>query len=195
VIGRITNWYSVYHAWKLDSHTNLHHLHQKYGDIVRIGPNRISVNNREGLNAIYGKGANVRTSSSYSLFIRLLGHKTVASINGKKRHEYKRAIIEGLLSDGALMASERCVSEKLESPCKPWNRLALPRKDGQSHFGAIRMKLCSQFALDIMSGILFGHECNISSSLNVQHNFWDLVMCLYTLCIVSLRHFACSDVS
>jgi len=195
VIGRVTNWYSVYHACTGDSHKNLHYLHHKYGDIVRVGPNRISVNNSEGLDAIYGTGANVRKSSSYSPFIRLLGHKTVATINDKKRHEYNRAIIEELLSDGAWMASERCVSEKLQSPCKPWSRLALPRKGGQFHSGSKRIKICSQFALDIMSAILFGHECNISSSLKVQHIFWDLVMCLYKLCIVSLRHFVCSDVN
>ena len=31
LLGRLTDWYNVYHAWNGDRHIDMHKLHQKYG--------------------------------------------------------------------------------------------------------------------------------------------------------------------
>ena len=31
LLARVTDWYSVYHAWKGDRHLDFYRLHQKYG--------------------------------------------------------------------------------------------------------------------------------------------------------------------
>ncbi|PVH92930.1 hypothetical protein DM02DRAFT_500110, partial [Periconia macrospinosa] len=53
LIGKITDWYSVYHCVKGDRHLDFYLLHQKYGTVVRYGPNRISVNSATALHSIY----------------------------------------------------------------------------------------------------------------------------------------------
>ena len=35
LIGRITDWYSVYQAWKGDRHLNFLKLHERYGEAAQ----------------------------------------------------------------------------------------------------------------------------------------------------------------
>ncbi|MCJ1397973.1 hypothetical protein MMC11_001169 [Xylographa trunciseda] len=107
IAGRVTDWYSVYHAWKGDRHVDFHRLHQKYGTIVRFGPNRISVNSSSGMRAIYGPKCNVQKSKFYSVFNHFFQDPSTTSIIDKEQHSRKRRILAKGLSERSLKAMEQ----------------------------------------------------------------------------------------
>jgi hypothetical protein len=141
VFARMTDWYIVYHSWLANRHTNFHLLHQKYGirtrrvspspliylfyllttivgEVVRFGPNRISVNSIEGLKAIYGSKANTQKSSTYSLVNKYVGYPSIETVINKEEHVRKRRNFQRALSDRALRTMELALSDKLRLFCK-----------------------------------------------------------------------------
>ncbi|MCJ1387185.1 hypothetical protein MMC18_000025 [Xylographa bjoerkii] len=107
IVGRVTDWYSVYHAWKGDRHLDFHRLHQRYGTIVRFGPNRISVNSSSGMRAIYGPKCNVQKSNFYTVFNHFFQDPSTTSIINKDQHSRKRRILAKGLSERSLKAVEQ----------------------------------------------------------------------------------------
>ena len=102
LLGRITDWYSVYHASTGQKHLDFYRLHQKYGNIVRYGPDSISFNTNVALNQIYGFKSNVRKSQFYSAFPAVKGVWSTHSAIDKAMHARKRRVLSHAFSDTAL---------------------------------------------------------------------------------------------
>lgn len=54
LIARFSNWWRFYHAYQGNIHHLYIELHRKYGNVVRIGPNCISLAGMEAKSTIYG---------------------------------------------------------------------------------------------------------------------------------------------
>lgn len=67
-VASITNWWKVYHVYQLDLHEVVLSLHQKYGPVVRIGPNDLHFWNPEALTAIYKAGRTMPKTGFYDAF-------------------------------------------------------------------------------------------------------------------------------
>ncbi|KAI4286930.1 MAG: hypothetical protein L6R35_003810 [Caloplaca aegaea] len=65
VLARITNAYTLYHAWTGRRHLDLFRLHHRYGSVVRIGPNNLSFNSDTAYHQIYGTRAHTRKADYY----------------------------------------------------------------------------------------------------------------------------------
>ena len=53
-VASFSNFWRLYIVWKEDMPWTSIRLHQRYGDLVRIGPNAVSVGSPEGLKIVYG---------------------------------------------------------------------------------------------------------------------------------------------
>lgn len=53
-LARFTRLFLFFHAVKGNGHTLYQDLHRKYGRIVRVGPNKISVSDPDLISKIYG---------------------------------------------------------------------------------------------------------------------------------------------
>jgi hypothetical protein len=53
-LAKYTRLWKLYSVWKGDHHTTEISLHRKYGPLVRIGPNHISVGDPASIPIIYG---------------------------------------------------------------------------------------------------------------------------------------------
>ena len=102
LLGRITDWYSVYQAWKGYRHLDLYELHQKYGKVVRYGPDKISINSAAALSDIYGYKSNVRKAQFYSAFPATKGAWSTHSAIDKALHARKRRVLSQGFSDAAM---------------------------------------------------------------------------------------------
>ncbi|GME58427.1 cytochrome p450 family protein [Neofusicoccum parvum] len=60
-------WYA-YQSAQVDLHRRLIHLHEKYGEIVRVKPNKLSIASPEGFKVIYSAGHNFVKGEMYSPF-------------------------------------------------------------------------------------------------------------------------------
>lgn len=117
LLAKVTDWYNVYHAWKGDRHLELWRIHQVYGDVVRFGPNSVSINTHTALRDIYGFKANVKKSDFYSVFpINKAAFSTHTAID-KAVHARKRRVLSQAFSDSAMRAMEVHILDNIEAWC------------------------------------------------------------------------------
>jgi hypothetical protein len=78
-LAKITSLYSAYHGYIRDIHIDVQACHEKYGDFVRYGPNKLLVNTTSGVQDIYGHKSNVKKAQFYSQFHRGLLPSTLSA--------------------------------------------------------------------------------------------------------------------
>ena len=81
---------------------DFYRLHQKYGKVVRYGPNSISINSNIALSEIYGFKANVRKAHFYSAFPAQKGAWSTHSAIDKSLHARKRRVLSQAFSESAM---------------------------------------------------------------------------------------------
>ncbi|CAI6312040.1 unnamed protein product [Periconia digitata] len=96
-LAKLTSWYSIYHVYKGDLHTDIYRCHEKYGDRVRYGPNRLLINTREGFKGINGHGKNVSKSKGHLKISLVPGvHPTLTTMDDKEHGRLRRLHNQGL---------------------------------------------------------------------------------------------------
>lgn len=115
ILGRITQWYDVYHAYRGDKHINFLHLHACYGPVVRFSPNSLAINHPVALKAIYGHGANVRKSDFYRGFRAHPAAISTLLATEKVHHARKRRIMGQAFSEMAMRSLEKYVLENVST--------------------------------------------------------------------------------
>ncbi|KAH8588815.1 cytochrome P450 [Bisporella sp. PMI_857] len=115
LLAKVTDWYSVYHAWKGDRHLEFYRCHEVYGPVVRFGPNSLSINSNTALKAIYGHKANVKKSQFYESFPPTKDTFNTHSSIDKASHARKRRVLSHAFSDGALRSMEKYILANVQN--------------------------------------------------------------------------------
>ncbi|KIX92471.1 uncharacterized protein Z520_11791 [Fonsecaea multimorphosa CBS 102226] len=106
LLGRVTHWYGVYHASRGDNHLNVYNLHKKYGEIVRIAPNLVTINNAQAIKDIYGVNRNVQKGLLYQASAKLTGFPNSFSAVDRQLHAHRRRVLAPAFTDAALLSME-----------------------------------------------------------------------------------------
>ena len=64
----VTEFWKVYNVWSLRAPEMMQELHDRYGQIVRIGPNDLSFTSRDAVATIYKSGRSMPKSRFYDGF-------------------------------------------------------------------------------------------------------------------------------
>ncbi|KUJ20673.1 cytochrome P450 [Mollisia scopiformis] len=104
-IAKVTDLYSVYHAWKADRHIDFQRCHQKYGNVFRYGPNRLSFNTQTALQTINSAKANTRKADFYKSLITPTGPSILSAISDDV-HARKKRVLSQCFSDRAMKSAE-----------------------------------------------------------------------------------------
>ncbi|KAL2419950.1 Cytochrome P450 monooxygenase AKT7 [Exophiala dermatitidis] len=158
--AKVSTLYGAWHAWRGDLHIDMWHCHEKYGDYVRYGPNRLLVNTADGLKDIYGSTKQIQKSAGYNSMVHRVPN-TFTEIN-RAVHERKRRIVAHGFSDAALRSYEprimECISQfkdvLLESK-KPGKEWTTPQNMSD---------LAGNFAFDVMTSLIYGMSYNLQTS-------------------------------
>ncbi|OBS16909.1 hypothetical protein FPOA_12545 [Fusarium poae] len=67
-LAALTNLWKTYHLSALRLPYTLAHLHEKYGDVVRVGPNDVSFRTPDAVNTIYKSGRQLQKTGFYDGF-------------------------------------------------------------------------------------------------------------------------------
>ena len=116
--AKVTDLYQTYHAWKGDRHLEFWRCHERYGSIVRFGPNSVSFNTNTALKDIYGFKANVRKADFYSAFPANKDAYSTHSAIDKAQHARKRRVISHAFSDVAIKSMENHVLAHVRQFCQ-----------------------------------------------------------------------------
>jgi cytochrome P450 len=116
-LAKLTDLYSTYHAWKGDRHLEFWRSHEKYGNIVRFGPNSLSFNSNNALKEIYGFKANVRKGDFYLAFPATKDSFSTHSAVDKAAHARKRRVLSHAFSDNAIKTMEKYILDHIRQLC------------------------------------------------------------------------------
>ncbi|KAH8803028.1 cytochrome P450 [Xylogone sp. PMI_703] len=111
-LAKFTNWYAVYYSYRQEYHIDVYRCHEKYGNIVRYGPNRLLFNTSGGLKDIYGHQKNIKKARQYKAF----GRNTF-SVADKTLHAWKRRAMKQGLTDAAFKDYESIILKKRDIFC------------------------------------------------------------------------------
>lgn len=79
-LAKFTDLWRLLVVWRRDSHDTYLALHKRYGDLVRIGPNCISVSKPDSINTIYGISVKSTKSDFYRPWQNMVDGKRAASL-------------------------------------------------------------------------------------------------------------------
>lgn len=157
LLGRLTQWYDVYHAYKGDKHVNFLHLHEKYGTVVRFSPNSLSINDPVALKVIYAHGANVQKSNFYKCFRAAPHAVSTLLATEKAQHARKRRVMGQAFSPAALRGLEQYVVGHVQDLVDRVG-VAVKRPGAGKHRWSKALDMrnyCNWLVFDIMGEIVF----------------------------------------
>ncbi|KAI4861351.1 cytochrome P450 [Hypoxylon rubiginosum] len=152
-IAKITDAYQLYHAWKGDRHLEFWRLHERYGKIVRFGPNSVSFNSNTALKDIYGFKSNVRKAEFYDAFVHPAPN--THNTRDKALHARKRRVLSQAFSDSAIKEMERYILSNVRSFCE---QIGAGASEGRKGWTAAKNMAdwCNYLAMDILGDLCFG---------------------------------------
>ncbi|KAJ4297345.1 hypothetical protein N0V88_004263 [Collariella sp. IMI 366227] len=129
-------------------HKLLYRLHQKYGPLVRLGPNTVSVDTVEGLDKIYSATAPIDKSPFYQSFTP--GFKSSFSSTGFVFKE-KKSILAQAFAQRKLDAMESSFMHHIKNLCQ------VLKVDKQAELD----ESLSALTIDILSDVCFGETFDL----------------------------------
>ncbi|KAH7376903.1 cytochrome P450 [Plectosphaerella cucumerina] len=116
-LARITQWWEYVIVFRGKSHQDYIRLHEEYGPIVRVGPNRYSFTSRQAVKKIYELGGKYIKSDYYTPLLSP-DPKTqhIFPMQDNERHKDRRRKISPLYTMSTMLSYEGAV-EKLNGVC------------------------------------------------------------------------------
>jgi hypothetical protein len=106
LFARISDFYNTYHIIIKDEAQNFHKLHERYGPVVRYGPNRLSIATPGAVRMLYTNSRYTRKADNYLAFPRDPTNASLFSSINKEVHARKRRVLRYGFSDSALKEAE-----------------------------------------------------------------------------------------
>ncbi|KAI0967378.1 cytochrome p450 benzoate 4-monooxygenase [Xylaria arbuscula] len=152
-VGKFSNVWLALGARNGQKYAWVHAAHQKYGKVVRVGFNHVSIATSEGLRTVYAHGNGFLKDTFYEAFVS--GVPGVFNVRDRGEHTRKRKIVAHAFSPGAVHDFEPYMSANLQRWIDQLDRIArTPGKDGYARLNI--MPWCTFLAFDIIGDLAFG---------------------------------------
>ncbi|KAG9313453.1 cytochrome P450 [Chiua virens] len=108
----------------------VHQLHQKYGTLVRLAPNHVSVADPGALQIVYAHGNGSLKSNFYDAFVSI--HRGLFNTRDRADHARKRKIVSHIFSQKNVLEFEPIARLYIDQLTKQWDRLCDAALKGHS---------------------------------------------------------------
>ncbi|KAG6110715.1 hypothetical protein E4U31_005416 [Claviceps sp. LM219 group G6] len=157
-LAKVTDGYQLYHAYKGDRHLEFWRMHQRYGKVVRFGPNSLSFNSSQSLRDIYGFRSNVRKAEFYDAFVHPAAN--THNTRDKEVHARKRRVLSQAFSESAMKEMQRYILGNVRTFCEQIGLVDGGSDGGGDAKGWTRPRnmsdWCNYLAMDILGDLSFG---------------------------------------
>lgn len=153
----LSKWRLAYEDWTGRRTKTIHHLHQQYGPVVRIGPNEISFNSLEAIKTIYGAGSGFERTVFYRMF-DVYGRQNLFTFAGVKEHGERKKILAHAYSKTSILKSSAVVVEE-----KVWEFMELLEKDPET--ASETFSSLHYYSLDNITHFLYGDSFGATAAL------------------------------
>ncbi|THX67361.1 putative P450 monooxygenase [Aureobasidium pullulans] len=152
----LTKWRLALEDFQGTRTVTIHALHQKYGPIVRVGPNEIHFNSLNALRTIYGAGSGFERTWFYRMF-DAYGRQNLFTFHSVKEHSDRKKLVANAYSKSLMLKGPAAamVQEKVSQ------YLALIKEQGdQPHeiFSSLHY-----FSIDAITQFLYGSQGGTSA--------------------------------
>lgn len=162
LIAKITDAYQLYHAYKGDRHLEFWRLHQKYGKVVRFGPNSLVFNSNKALKEIYGFRSNVRKAEFYNAFVHPAAN--THNTRDKELHARKRRVLSHAFAEGAMKEMQRYILGNVRTFCE---QIGIQDAGDEAKGWTQPRNMadwCNYLAMDILGDLSFGKAFHMLES-------------------------------
>ncbi|KAF7320582.1 hypothetical protein HMN09_00142500 [Mycena chlorophos] len=110
---KVTKLFTVVEAVMGRRHLVLKDLHERYGDVVRVGPNDVSIVNADAVKAVLGSGGLPKSDNYHVFSDATLSSRNLLSLSGPE-HANRRRVWNRGMSSAALKDYEVLLQPRLE---------------------------------------------------------------------------------
>ncbi|CAI6331557.1 unnamed protein product [Periconia digitata] len=135
----------------------VHEAHQRYGTLVRIQPNHVSVADADAIPVIYGHGNGFLKSEYYDAFVSI--RRGLFNTRDRAEHTRKRKTVAHTFSAKSVGQFEQYIHHNLEELQKQWDRRADSAESAADKGGYYHMDALNWFnylAFDVIGDLAFG---------------------------------------
>lgn len=161
LLCRFTPLWAWYHSFLGDESRQIQALHEKYGPVIRIGPNDVVISDGEALAPIYSEKGGFLKAPCYKSFDSE-GHETIFSTLDPKHRSVRSKAVMPMFSTGNLRengrAIEGCVDAFVERLKKEAESSRKARKETGKPAPVDVLNLSRSMAIDAVCAYLFGHD-------------------------------------
>ncbi|EKM59211.1 uncharacterized protein PHACADRAFT_205387 [Phanerochaete carnosa HHB-10118-sp] len=127
-------------------------LHERYGVIVRIGPNKLSINSADAVHSIYASSQAFDKAASYRP--GRIGDGSLFFARGRAEHLHRRRIWTGALTSTAIQQWDDIMKARTEQLVE-----CIARR--QDFCNSVDLTSClDHWAFDFAGDLIFGTECS-----------------------------------
>ncbi|KAH6703176.1 cytochrome P450 [Leptodontidium sp. MPI-SDFR-AT-0119] len=128
-LAKITGHWRNDRTWRGTWHDDILQLHERYGAVVRIAPNEVSVVDQNVIKPLYGHGQNSVKTNWYAVWDPPIGPPTLFSARDRKLHSFLRKRVSAAYSMTAILKYEKPIQDLLDLMIK---KLKVQVKAGNS---------------------------------------------------------------
>ncbi|KAI0886384.1 cytochrome P450 [Annulohypoxylon maeteangense] len=153
ILGGISDAYGGYLAFTRSDHLAIYQLHQRYGPVLRLAPDKLLFNSLHAFKDIY---QNPRITKSYLyLYSRDKNQPTTFSTIDAEAHRQRRKLISQPISQRAMRLFEPTMSAQID---------IFLRKIYESSGSVVNVTdHCQWLGLDIVGLLAFGYHLNLQT--------------------------------
>ncbi|TEY71251.1 hypothetical protein BOTCAL_0097g00050 [Botryotinia calthae] len=162
--AKITDLYSAYHSLRGTLHIRALQAHDKYGSVVRLGPNKLVFNSAEALQEIY-TSKDVQKSKGYAALVTTPGVHNVHNSVEFSTHKHKRRVISKGFTIPSLLAFEPTMISTVNLLIQNLAMASIKSKSQDNWSSPINMGTSfKHMSLDVMGEFGFGQSFNLQTS-------------------------------
>ncbi|KAI9749736.1 MAG: hypothetical protein M4579_006764 [Chaenotheca gracillima] len=151
--AKFSNLWLLYQCRRGRRYWSVDEAHKKYGPLVRIQPDHVSVADPDAIPIIYGHGNGFLKSHYYDAFVSI--QRGLFNTRDRAEHSRKRKVVSHTFSARSIGQFEQYIHHSLEELTKQWDRISSTAPGG----GYAEMDSLHWFnylAFDIIGDLAFG---------------------------------------
>lgn len=150
--AQFTNLWLLFQCRQGRRYLAVDEAHKKYGTLVRIQPNHVSIADAEAIPHIYGHGNGFLKSEYYDAFVSI--KRGLFNTRDRAEHTRKRKTVSHTFSAKSVGQFEQYIHGNLEELQKQWDQRAKSANGDYFHMDALHW--FNYLAFDVIGDLAFG---------------------------------------
>ncbi|CAL5867132.1 uncharacterized protein PFLUO_LOCUS1344 [Penicillium psychrofluorescens] len=154
-LAAFTNLWLLAQARQGKRFLSVDQAHKKYGTLVRIAPNHVSVADDAAIQTIYGHGNGFLKADFYDAFVSI--RRGLFNTRDRAEHTRKRKTVSHTFSTKSIGEFEQYIHHNIEMFVTQWNKLSDLQTNPKTGYASIdALHWFNYLAFDIIGDLAFG---------------------------------------